>query len=115
MSRLEVPLLGKPVWKTGVILLRAKLDLLIKDKSDGWRAETFRVDPGTEMTSMPAALARSRTAAARSRIRWETASSRHSNNNPRLAPKLSKPAMLNEPPSQRWALGLSRNSTCGEL
>ena len=59
MSRLEVPLLGKPVWKTGEILLRAELDLLIKDNSGGWQAETFRVDPGTEMTSMPAALARS--------------------------------------------------------
>ena len=59
MSRLEVPLLGKPVWKTGEILLRAELDLFIKDKSGGWRPETFRVDPGTEMTSLPAALARS--------------------------------------------------------
>jgi hypothetical protein len=59
MSLLEVPLLGKFVWKTGDILLRAELDLLIKDNTGGWQLETFRVDPGTEMTSMPAALARS--------------------------------------------------------
>jgi hypothetical protein len=59
MSQLEVPLVGKLVWKTGDILLRAELDLLIKDNTGGWQMETFRVDPGTEMTSMPAALARS--------------------------------------------------------
>ena len=59
MSQLEVPLLGKFVWKTGEILLRADLDLLIKDNNGGWQMEVFRVDPGTEMTSMPAALARS--------------------------------------------------------
>jgi hypothetical protein len=59
MSRLEVPLFGKPVWATGDILLRAELDLLIKDTSGAWQRETFRVDSGTEMTSMPASLARS--------------------------------------------------------
>ena len=59
MSRLEVPLLGRPVWATGDILLRAELDLLIKDNSGAWQTETFRVDSGTEMTSMPASLARS--------------------------------------------------------
>src|SRR3954465_5994639 len=31
MSRLEVPLLSKTVWATGEILLRAELDLLIRD------------------------------------------------------------------------------------
>ena len=59
MSRLEVPLLGKPVWATGDIRLRAELDLLIKDNRGAWQTETFRVDSGTEMTSMPASLARS--------------------------------------------------------
>jgi hypothetical protein len=59
MSRLEVPLLGKPVWATGDILLRAELDLIIKGNSGTWQTETFRVDSGTEMTSMPATLARS--------------------------------------------------------
>jgi hypothetical protein len=59
MSHLGVPLLSKFVWKTGEILLRAELDLLIKDNSGAWQMQSFRVDPGTEMTSMPAALARS--------------------------------------------------------
>ena len=59
MSRLEVPLIGKPLWRTGDILLRAELDLLIKDNSGAWLAVPFRVDSGTEMTCMPAALARS--------------------------------------------------------
>lgn len=59
MTRLEVPLIGKPLWTTGDILLRAELDLLIKDNSGVWQAVPFRVDSGTEMTSMPAALARS--------------------------------------------------------
>ena len=57
MSRLEVPLLGKPVWATGDILLRAELDLLVKDNNGAWQAQIFRVDSGTETTSMPAALA----------------------------------------------------------
>jgi hypothetical protein len=58
MSRLEVPLLGKKVWKTGEILLRAELDLLIRDHQAVLKPESFRVDSGTEMTTMPAALAR---------------------------------------------------------
>jgi hypothetical protein len=59
MSRLEAPLLRKLVWATGDILLRAELDLLIKDNGGAWQTETFRVDSGTEMTTMPAALAKS--------------------------------------------------------
>jgi len=58
MSRLEVPLLGKMVWATGDIVLRAELDLLIRDDNGVLRPETFRVDSGTEMTSMAAARAR---------------------------------------------------------
>src|SRR4051812_34383361 len=58
MARLETPLLGKTVWKTGDILLRAELDLVLKDNSGGWQAETFLVDSGTEMTMMSASLAR---------------------------------------------------------
>jgi hypothetical protein len=55
MSRLEIPLLDKTVWTTGDILLRAELDLLIRDNSGLLKRETFRVDSGTEMTTMPAA------------------------------------------------------------
>jgi hypothetical protein len=58
MSRLEVPLLGKKVWATGALLLRAELDLLIRDDNGFLRPETFRVDSGTEMTSMAAARAK---------------------------------------------------------
>jgi len=58
MSRLEVPLLSKKVWATGDIVLRAELDLLIRDDNGVLRPETFRVDSGTEMTSMAAALAK---------------------------------------------------------
>src|SRR5437773_315393 len=58
MSRLEVPLLGKRVWVTGDLLLRAELDLLIRDDNGLLRPETFRVDSGSEMTSMSAARAR---------------------------------------------------------
>lgn len=58
MSRLEVPLLSKKVWATGDLVLRAELDLLIRDENEIWRPVTFRVDSGTEMTSMAAARAR---------------------------------------------------------
>src|SRR3954451_22496072 len=58
MARLEVPLLGKPIWRTGDILLRAELNLLVKDNGGLWKPETFRVDSGTEMTLIPARLAR---------------------------------------------------------
>ena len=54
MSRLEVPLLSKKVWATGDLVLRAELDLLVRDENGIWRPETFRVDSGTEMTSMAA-------------------------------------------------------------
>src|SRR5262249_25032174 len=58
MSRLVVPLLSKKVWATGDLVLRAELDLLIRDENGIWRPETFRVDSGTEVTSMAAARAR---------------------------------------------------------
>jgi hypothetical protein len=58
MSRLELPLLSKKVWATGDLVLRAELDLLIRDDNGGWRPVTFRVDSGNEMTSMAAAGAR---------------------------------------------------------
>jgi hypothetical protein len=46
------------VWATGDLMLRAELDLLIRDDDGVWRPETFRVDSGTEMTSMAAVRAR---------------------------------------------------------
>jgi hypothetical protein len=59
MSRLIVPLLDKKLWSTGDILLRAELDLLLKDSAGNWQpSETFRVDSATDMTTMPAYRAR---------------------------------------------------------
>lgn len=57
MSRLEVPLLGKRLQATGDVLIRAELDLLLRDDNGVWKPATFRVDSGTEMTTMPAAEA----------------------------------------------------------
>ena len=58
MPRLEIPLLSKKVWATGDVVIRAEMELLIRDDSGVLRPETFRVDSGTEMTSMAAARAR---------------------------------------------------------
>jgi hypothetical protein len=58
MSRLEVPLLHRVLWSTGDLLLRAELDLQLKDKAGLWRPQNFLVDSGTEMTTMPAYDAR---------------------------------------------------------
>jgi len=58
MSRLEVPLVGKTVWATRDVLLKAELDLLIQDTAGTWKPETFLVDPGTEITLMAAARAK---------------------------------------------------------
>jgi hypothetical protein len=58
MSRLDVPLRHRVLFATGSVLLGAELDLLLKDNTDRWRQETFLVDSGTEMTTMPASLAK---------------------------------------------------------
>jgi hypothetical protein len=42
------------LYATGDILLRAELDLELKDNSGGWNKETFLVDSASEMTTMPA-------------------------------------------------------------
>jgi hypothetical protein len=58
MSRLEVPLRDRKLWATGDVLLWAELDLLLKDNAGQWKVATFLVDSGTEMTTMPAWLAK---------------------------------------------------------
>jgi hypothetical protein len=58
MSRLEVPLLSKRIWATGDLVLRAELELFVRDENGVWKPEVFRVDSGTEMTSMSAARAK---------------------------------------------------------
>jgi hypothetical protein len=58
MSRLEVRLRDRKLWATGDVLLRAELDLLLNDNAGQGEADTFLVDSGTEMTTMPAWLAK---------------------------------------------------------
>ncbi len=60
MRHLEVPLQHRTLWATGDVLLRAELRLLLKDNAGQWRAATFLVDSGSEMTTMPAWLAKQR-------------------------------------------------------
>jgi hypothetical protein len=58
MSRLQQPLLHQILWSTGDLILRAELDLLLKDNQGNWHARTFRVDSASDMTTMPAVDAR---------------------------------------------------------
>jgi len=58
MSRLERPLLAKTIALTGDIALRAELTLRIKTNAQSWEPVIFLVDPGTEMTTLPAARAK---------------------------------------------------------
>ena len=54
MSRLEVPLRYHILWSTGDLILRAYLDLHLKDIQGNWHAKTFRVDSASDMTTVPA-------------------------------------------------------------
>src|SRR3977135_3166144 len=58
MSRLVVPIQGRVLYPTGDVLLHADLWLLLKTHAGNWKKEEFLVDSGTEMTTFPAALAR---------------------------------------------------------
>jgi hypothetical protein len=58
MSRLTIPLLFRTLRATGDVLLRGELTLAIKTNKGTWEELPFRADPGTEMTTMPAAGAR---------------------------------------------------------
>lgn len=58
MSRLVVPLSGATLWYTGEVVLRAYLDLLLKDAAGSWNRRRFRVDWGTDVTSLSAAEAK---------------------------------------------------------
>lgn len=58
MPRLEVPLRGRTLQSTGDEVLHAVLDLEVKTERGTWVIVRFRVDPGTEMTTMPAQVAR---------------------------------------------------------
>jgi hypothetical protein len=54
MARLEIPLSYRTLHTTGDDVLHAELKLQVKDNQGAWRPIDFRVDPGTEMTTMPA-------------------------------------------------------------
>jgi hypothetical protein len=58
MSRLELPLLTKTIALTGDIAIRAELTIRIKTNAQSWEPVVFLVDPGTEMTTLPAARAK---------------------------------------------------------
>jgi hypothetical protein len=54
MSRLEVPLRHRTLRATGDTVLWADLILSLKTKQGAWKEIPFRVDSGTEMTTMTA-------------------------------------------------------------
>ena len=58
MSRLEVPLQYRTLRATGDTVLWADLVLSLKTNRGAWEEIPFRVDSGTEMTTMPAYEAR---------------------------------------------------------
>ena len=59
MSRLEVPLRYRTLRTTGDTVLWADLILSLKTNRGAWEEIPFRVDSGTEMTTMPAFDAKS--------------------------------------------------------
>jgi hypothetical protein len=58
MSRLEIPVLYRTLYATGDVLLRVEVGLEVKDGTGVWRQMGFLVDSGTEITTVPAWLAR---------------------------------------------------------
>ncbi len=54
MSRLEKPLKHEILYATGDLLLRAEVDLHLKDNAGNWQRQTFRVDSGSDISAMPA-------------------------------------------------------------
>jgi hypothetical protein len=59
MSRLLIPVQDRKLKATGDVLLRAELTLSIRTNKRTWEPVVFLADSGTEMTTMPAAYARS--------------------------------------------------------
>ncbi len=54
MSRMEVPIQNDVLYSTGDLLLRAEVDLWVRNGVGSWTTETFRVDSGSEISAMPA-------------------------------------------------------------
>jgi hypothetical protein len=59
MSRLEIPLAFRTLRTTGDVVVQAELVLEIKTDRGAWEPFSFRIDSGTEMTTMPAGKAKS--------------------------------------------------------
>jgi hypothetical protein len=57
-ATLLVPLQGKRLQSTGDTLVRAEVVLLLVSADGQWHLTTFRADSGTEVTTVPASLAR---------------------------------------------------------
>jgi hypothetical protein len=55
-----VPLIGRTLRVTGDGLLRGEVVLLAVDAAQNWHMLTFRVDSAIEITTLPAAAAKSR-------------------------------------------------------
>jgi hypothetical protein len=49
-----MPLIHEVLWPTGDLLLRAEVDLHLRDSAANWQQETFRVDNGSDISAMPA-------------------------------------------------------------
>ena len=60
MSQIEIPLVARKLQTSGDNVVRAELDLELKTDHGTWMTVRFRVDSGTEMTTMPAAEAEAR-------------------------------------------------------
>jgi hypothetical protein len=60
MSRIEIPLIHRKLRTTGDEVVRAELELEIKNERGRWENLRFIVDSGTEMTTMSAADAKNR-------------------------------------------------------
>jgi hypothetical protein len=58
VSRLEKPLDHEIHPITADLLLRAEVDLHLRDSAGNWQKQTFRVDNGSDITAMSAVLAR---------------------------------------------------------
>lgn len=58
MSRVAIPVEARFLFATGDLLLRAEVDLILKTGSGARVRERSLVDTGSEMTTFPAALAK---------------------------------------------------------
>src|SRR5205085_2030249 len=58
MSRLVIPVVGRVLYATGDVTLRATVDLSLKDNAGHFAPWNFRLDSATDVTAFPAFNAR---------------------------------------------------------